>query len=103
MIRKEDVTRAIERHGDRLAKLPNVVGLGITEIPGGIGKQPSLGLAVYVSRKVPLESLADHEIVPQTLPLEGSDEAVSTRVVEVGAFATEEDDHGASGFTTQSG
>lgn len=79
----EVVRRALALHAEQLIRLPNVVGLGVA-LRASEHEGPDHCLAVYVSRKLPLELLADHERVPRTVGVEGV--AVRTRVVETGRF-----------------
>ena len=62
--------RALEFHEKRLSRLPNVVGLGITEDPRRSKKgRPALAVGVYVSKLVPREELEDDEIIPRRLTI----------------------------------
>ncbi|MEK9502698.1 hypothetical protein WI372_17010 [Gemmatimonadota bacterium DH-20] len=79
----EVVRRALALHAERLIRLPNVVGLGVA-LRASEHEGPDHCLAVYVSRKLPLELLAEHERVPPSVGIEGV--AVRTRVVETGRF-----------------
>lgn len=93
---------ALEFNQDRLARLPNVVGLGITEdTRDSSGKGPSYAVAVYVSRKVPESELLGHEVVPRDIPVTAATAGVSvrTRIIESGSFQKEGGSHdGSEGF-----
>lgn len=71
----DTVRRALALHAGHLIDLPNVVGLGVA-----IDPEPCL--AVYVTTKLPLSALAEHDRVPRTVRVEGVQ--VHTRVVETG-------------------
>lgn len=78
------VRRALALHAEQLIRLPNVVGLGVGLRATHGDRDPQPCLAVYVSRKLPIDALADHERVPRTVRVEGVQ--VRTRVVETGPF-----------------
>ncbi|MGH6671535.1 MAG: hypothetical protein ACRECV_06105 [Xanthobacteraceae bacterium] len=75
--------RILDEHTDALAKLPNVVGLGIQHAEND---PHSPVVAVYVSTKVPEAKLKPSEVVPPSLSSLISGERVEapTRVIEVG-------------------
>jgi len=52
---------ALEQYSDMLSALKNVVGVGIAH--GLIGQS----VAVYVSKKMPLDKLSDEDVVPKFL------------------------------------
>lgn len=90
---KKDVRRALEAHQDRLERLPNVVGLGVTEDPvASAAGQVSFVVTVYVSKKVSEVDLLEHERVPKQLQTggKGSGVRVPTRVIESGLFSKQE-------------
>lgn len=86
------VRRALALHGAGLSALPNVVGVGVGERPAAPADpagpaSPEPCLTVYVTRKLPLSSLALHERVPPTVQIEGR--WIRTRVIETGPFVHE--------------
>jgi hypothetical protein len=89
-------TKALEYHQERLMRLPNVVGLGITEDPERSKKgRPALAVGIYVSKRVPREELGPDEVIPKRLTLgKGTARWVHTRVIESGPFKAEDEEHG---------
>jgi hypothetical protein len=87
--------RALEYHEERLMRLPNVVGLGITEDPERSKKgRQALAVGVYVSRRVPRGELGPGEVIPKRLTLgKGTSRWVHTRVIESGPFKAEDQEH----------
>ena len=88
--------RALEFHEERLSRLPNVVGLGITEDPRRSRKgRPALAVGIYVSKLVPREELEADQVIPKRLTIgKGTHRWVHTRVIESGSFHAEENEHG---------
>jgi hypothetical protein len=88
--------RALEFHEDRLSRLPNVVGLGITEDPRRSKKgRPALAVGIYVSRLVPRAELRADEVIPKRLTIgKGTYRWVHTYVIESGSFQAEEKEDG---------
>jgi|WetSurMetagenome_2_1015567.scaffolds.fasta_scaffold288729_2 hypothetical protein len=83
MTREEEVRLILDEHADRLAGLPNVVGLGIIQadtVPD------ECRLAVYVRSKIPEVQLKPVDIIPPTLTsmIAGNQVDVQTQVIEVG-------------------
>lgn len=80
----EDLTKHIlDEHADELAKLPNVVGVGIQQENND---PQSTVVAVYVRSKVPEAQLNPSDIVPRTLSsnISGVRVDAATRVIAVG-------------------
>lgn len=79
------VVKALDQHEDALAKLPNVVGLGVVDAGGA----PAVG--VYVVKKVPEDALPAGAAVPKSLVVKagGKTVRVPTRVIEQGAVTKE--------------
>jgi hypothetical protein len=83
----------LEQHEAALRSRKNVVGLGIVPIddavrdPGGT----TLAVAVYVEKKVPLDQLAEEDIVPKILDVggRGGTVQVRTKVIEQGPIELE--------------
>lgn len=67
MIGVAQARAAKERHGARLLNLPNVVALGIGPRAAPASGAEGIAIKVFVSRKVPLEQLQPHEVVPREL------------------------------------
>lgn len=122
--------RAAEQHADALSAYPNVVGVGTRPVgepgtPGGrrgggrgggggggrggagagtTGAGGQHAVAVYVSRKVPDQQLADDERLPDHVEVSerGGTAQVPVVVVEAGAIAPEQDEAASPrGFTTE--
>lgn len=76
------VRAAARLHTDRILRLPNVVGVGVSKrrVGGTVTDEPAV--LIYVSRKLPLEALRFDERVPRVVDVDG--EEVGTDVVEVG-------------------
>lgn len=76
------VRAAARLHTDRILRLPNVVGVGVSKrrVGGKVTDEPAV--LAYVSHKLPLEALRLDERVPRVVDLDG--EEVGTDVVEVG-------------------
>lgn len=70
---------ALQRHGARLMKWPNVVGVGVGRKTKKMERTDTQAVVVFVTQKVPEASLRSHELIPRQL---GDD--VLTDVVEVG-------------------
>ncbi len=84
---EKQVRSVLESHEQRLAKLPNVVGLGIQEDPDST-KTGSFVLAVYVSRRVPESDLDARHVVPKQISLgPNTKQHVRTHVIESGPFS----------------
>ena len=79
--------RALKLHEKRLGALPNVVGLGIVDAPGGRG----LAVAVYVSKKVPGKDLKRADRIPKRLVLQQAQQRgwVPVHVIEQGVVELE--------------
>lgn len=56
-----DIKTVLRKYEERLMRLPNVTGVGITE------KNEKEVIIVFVTHKVPESDLQPHEIVPKTL------------------------------------
>ena len=87
----EDLTRHIlDEHADELARLPNVVGVGIQQESND--PQSSI-VAVYVRSKVPEAQLDPADMVPRTLSANISGVRVDapTRVIAVGNITPQGD------------
>ena len=83
-----DVDRALDRFGDELFELANVVGLG--RVPEDASEQ-DWRLAVYVERKLPEDELAEGQRIPDVLEIEEGGETVCipTRMIEQGIVRLE--------------
>lgn len=69
--------RVVERHADALMALPQVTGVGV-------GADPATDrpvVAVYVTRKLPREQLAESDLIPPEL------DGVPVRVTEIGTIS----------------
>lgn len=85
--------RALELFESDLSRRKNVVGLGIVpEAPDNSepGRRPC-AVAVYVKKKLPPEQLAEKDLVPESLTIEGRNGPirVPTRVIEQGEVRLE--------------
>jgi hypothetical protein len=56
-----DIKSVLDSHEQELMQLPNVNGVGIGR------KEGKEVIKVFVTRKVPEDSLAPHEVVPQSI------------------------------------
>lgn len=83
-VTEDDIERALNRHGDFLMTLPNVVGVGSSPLPGT--DEPAI--AVYVSSP-PLPQQTSEAPVPASLDVEGPDgqKAVKTHLITVGLIS----------------
>ena len=54
-------------HSSKLLSLPNVVGLGVGPRRGRAEGDVEMAIKVFVSRKLPLEDLAEAERIPSEL------------------------------------
>lgn len=75
------VRAAARLHTDRILRLPNVVGVGVSRrrVRGVVTDEPAV--LTYVSRKLPLDALRLDERVPRVLDVDG--EEVGTDVIEI--------------------
>ena len=64
---KPDPAEVKDRHRDRLLDLPNVVALGIGPKMVDAAPTATLAIKVYVSKKVPVEELADRDRIPRQI------------------------------------
>ena len=83
---------ALVLHENSLSQRANVVGLGITSADDSNPASADVAVAVYVSRKVPLDELAEEDRIPETLEIEeqGGKKQVPVQIVELGAVELEE-------------
>ena len=61
---EETCERALDQHEAHLASRQNVVGLGIVRLDEADDSDGDLAVAVYVSRKLPLDELPPEEVIP---------------------------------------
>ena len=64
MASRSHVKRAIELYQEQLEGYPNVTGIGVVPVDDDPGGPAELAVAVYVTRKVPRNELADDEMIP---------------------------------------
>jgi hypothetical protein len=91
MASRSQVQRALELFEEKLARYPNVTGIGVVPVADDSGDTADLAVAVYVSKKVRLEELADDDRIPPTLEIPGRDGSttVPTRIIATGEFELE--------------
>lgn len=75
------VTEVQAKYADDIMAKANVVGVGVGMIKHGDEPTNEVGLVVLVSQKVPLEDLAEADIIPKKL------DGVSVDVQETGVFS----------------
>ena len=88
MATRSQANRALESFQRELNQCKNVVGLGIVPVDeSALGEtSKDLAVAVYVSKKIPLEKLAEKDRIPESLAIrgKGGDLSVPVRVIEQG-------------------
>ncbi len=94
MATQRQARRAAELNSDALSRFPNVVGLGTEQVQAdqrASGTKVQHAVAVFVERKVPVAELADDEVLPTYLEIQGRKQMVKVpvTVVESGAFSFE--------------
>jgi len=91
MVKERLCAKALEIHQDRLMAAANVVGLGIVSSPGAKDSD-DVELAVYVQKKLPLESLDDADRIPSVVELPEGDDVheIAVRVIEQGPVSLED-------------
>ena len=80
---------ALEAHEKALGQYANVVGLGIQQEDGGPADR--CRVAVYVSRKLTSEQLAEEDRIPRTIAIDVDEGRVlvETKVIELGSVQLE--------------
>ena len=82
IIAMEQVRAVIQTHRDHLLSLPNVVGLGVGLRQTAGEWTDTVVLAVMVTQKMPLESLADEQRIPSEI------DGIPVDVQETGSFSS---------------
>lgn len=82
IIAMEQVRAVIQTHRDHLLNLPNVVGLGVGLRQTAGEWTDTVVLAVMVTQKMPLESLADEQRIPSEI------DGIPVDVQETGSFSS---------------
>jgi hypothetical protein len=97
MASRNQVQRAVELYEAELARYPNVTGIGVVPVSDDSDGPADLAVAVYVTKKVPRDELADDDRIPPTLEIPGRDGSttVPTRIIATGEFELE------GGFETE--
>ena len=75
------VTQVQAKYADDIMAKANVVGIGVGMIQNGDEITNEVGLVVLVSQKVPLETLAEADIIPKEI------DGVPVDVQETGVFS----------------
>ena len=90
MATETQALRALDAHEETLGRCKNVVGMGVVPADEAGGKQMAVG--VYVKKKLPLDRLAEKDVVPTTLEVMVGNRVVTvpTRVIEQGTVKKEE-------------
>jgi hypothetical protein len=111
MATARQATRAAQMHAEDLSAYPNVVAVGTRPIDDDTaaatgGAEAGHAVAVYVSRKVPVEQLDDQARLPTyvEVPGPGGIDRVPVVVVESGAIEPESGDAASArdqGFTSE--
>jgi hypothetical protein len=83
MVTEAQAKHLLSAFNGSLSALPNVVGVGITDLPGA---SPDVAIAVYVTEKVPESALKPADLVPKTLTgaIDGVAVEAATKVIAVG-------------------
>jgi hypothetical protein len=91
MASRRNVERAIELYEEELAGYPNVTGIGVVPATDDSDGPADLAVAVYVSKKVRRDELADEDRIPPTLEIPGREGSttVPTRIIATGEFELE--------------
>ncbi len=82
---------ALDEHEALLARLENVVGLGVVPLDEDDGGKLGMAVAVYVRKKLPPSRLAEKDVVPEMLTVHKGKRVVEvpTRVIEQGKVVLE--------------
>jgi hypothetical protein len=84
---------ALDEYEEELAARKNVVGLGVVPLAEDDGARGAakMAVAVYVKKKLPLDRLAEKDVVPATLKVRQGKRIVRvpTRIIEQGTVVKE--------------